>query len=64
VHSEAATATPQKLEQQYAVVDLARKVDAVWSFVRTHRQGKSVVFLATCKQVRALSGRRTVDDGV
>lgn len=52
VHEKHEIATPVKLSQQYAVVELQHKIDVMWSFVCSHRQTKSIIFLATCKQVR------------
>ncbi|KAH7107063.1 DEAD-domain-containing protein [Auriculariales sp. MPI-PUGE-AT-0066] len=45
-------ATPSTLEQHYTVVDLDRKLDVLFSFIRTHLQSKMLVFMSCCKQVR------------
>ncbi|KDR77269.1 hypothetical protein GALMADRAFT_246577 [Galerina marginata CBS 339.88] len=43
---------PQNLEQHYLVVSLDKKLDVLWSFIKTHLQAKTIVFLSSCKQVR------------
>ena len=45
-------ATPDNLEQHYTVVPLERKLDVLFSFIRTHLQSKVLVFMSCCKQVR------------
>ena len=45
--------TPKGLEQHYMVVDLDRKLDTLWSFVKSHLACKTLVFMSSCKQVRA-----------
>jgi ATP-dependent RNA helicase DDX10/DBP4 len=52
VHDQAATVTPESLQQSYVMVPLQHKLNAIYSFVRTHLQCKSIVFFATCAQVR------------
>eukprot|EP00850_Spirogloea_muscicola_P010863 SM000065S20212 [mRNA] locus=s65:309324:313610:- [translate_table: standard] len=52
VHAEAATATPARLQQTVMLVSLARKLDMLWSFIRTHLHAKMLVFLSSCKQVK------------
>ncbi|KAG5219616.1 ATP-dependent RNA helicase [Salix suchowensis] len=47
-----ASATPQSLEQHYTVCPLDKKLDVLWSFIKTHLQSKIVVFMSSCKQVR------------
>lgn len=47
------TLMPAGLEQFYAVVDLDRKLDALWGFVKSHLKMKGVVFVSSCKQVSA-----------
>ncbi|GMH38559.1 hypothetical protein BSKO_06443 [Bryopsis sp. KO-2023] len=51
-HSEAASATPAKLNQFYVTCSLGEKMTVLWSFVRTHLHQKTIVFFSTCKQVR------------
>lgn len=43
---------PQKLEQHYLVVELDKKLDVLWSFIKTHLQSKMIVFMSCCNQVR------------
>lgn len=45
--------TPKGLEQHYAVVELHRKLDVLFSFIKTHLKSKIIVFMSSCKQVRA-----------
>lgn len=43
---------PKNLEQHYLIVELDKKLDVLWSFIKTHLQSKIIVFLSSCKQVR------------
>ena len=43
---------PQHLEQFYMVVELPRKLDVLFSFLRTHTQCKILVFMSSCRQVQ------------
>jgi ATP-dependent RNA helicase DDX10/DBP4 len=43
---------PQKLEQHYLLVELDKKLDVLWSFIKTHLQSKMIVFMSSCNQVR------------
>lgn len=52
VHEGAASATPSTLKQHYVVTPLASKLDTLWSFIRSNLKSKTVVFLASGKQVR------------
>ena len=45
-------ATPKTLEQHYAICELHHKLDVLWSFIKTHLQTKTLVFLSSGKQVR------------
>ncbi|TFY69593.1 hypothetical protein EVG20_g3085 [Dentipellis fragilis] len=45
-------AIPKGLEQHYVVCDLNRKLDILWSFIKTHLQSKTLVFMSSSKQVR------------
>jgi ATP-dependent RNA helicase DDX10/DBP4 len=42
---------PTNLEQYYAVVNLDRKLDALWGFIKSHLKMKGVVFVTSGKQV-------------
>ncbi|OCH87503.1 DEAD-domain-containing protein [Obba rivulosa] len=46
------SATPKSLEQHYVVCELDKKLDIVWSFIKSHLQSKTLVFMSSCKQVR------------
>ncbi|KAJ5128009.1 ATP-dependent RNA helicase dbp4 [Penicillium atrosanguineum] len=52
VHESAASATPSTLKQHYVVTPLASKLDTLWSFIRSNLKSKTVVFMASGKQVR------------
>lgn len=47
-----ASRMPANLEQHYLVVELDKKLDVLWSFIKTHLQTKIIVFMSSCKQVR------------
>ncbi|CAE6967052.1 DDX10 [Symbiodinium natans] len=52
VHHNAKSRTPETLKQIFMVVPLEKKVDTLFSFLRSHSQKKTIVFVSTCKQVR------------
>ncbi|KAK7372025.1 hypothetical protein VNO80_05393 [Phaseolus coccineus] len=52
VHEESVTATPSLLKQIVMIVPLDKKLDMLWSFIKTHLQSKILVFLSSCKQVK------------
>lgn len=52
VHERAEHSTPDGLEQSYVVCELKDKVSVLWSFIKNHLKKKSIVFFATCKQVK------------
>jgi ATP-dependent RNA helicase DDX10/DBP4 len=52
VHDKETSATPESLEQSMVVVPLEHKLDAVFSFVKSHLKKKSIVFFSSCSQVR------------
>ncbi|KAI0073614.1 DEAD-domain-containing protein [Panus rudis PR-1116 ss-1] len=43
---------PKTLEQHYVVCELDKKLDILWSFIKSHLQTKTLVFMSSCKQVR------------
>ncbi|TDL27948.1 DEAD-domain-containing protein [Rickenella mellea] len=47
-----AVETPKSLEQHYVVCELDRKLDVLWSFIKSHLQSKVLVFMSSGKQVR------------
>ncbi|KAJ1017746.1 hypothetical protein NDA16_005065 [Ustilago loliicola] len=44
--------TPKGLEQHYMLVDLEKKLDLLFSFIRTHTKCKALVFMSSCRQVQ------------
>uniref|UniRef100_A0AAZ3Q7T5 ATP-dependent RNA helicase n=1 Tax=Oncorhynchus tshawytscha TaxID=74940 RepID=A0AAZ3Q7T5_ONCTS len=46
--------TPATLEQNYVVCELSKKVNMLFSFIRSHLQKKVIVFFACCKEVQYL----------
>ncbi|THH00301.1 hypothetical protein EW026_g2192 [Hermanssonia centrifuga] len=50
--ADAEGAMPKGLEQQYIVCTLDKKLDVLFSFIKTHLQNKTLVFMSSCKQVR------------
>ena len=52
VHDKEKTSTPESLQQSFIVVPLEHKLNAVYSFVKTHLRSKSIIFMASCAQVR------------
>lgn len=50
--NEGNTTMPSGLEQHYIVCDLDKKLDVLFSFIKTHLQTKTLVFLSSSKQVR------------
>ena len=45
-------AIPKGLEQHYVVTSLEKKLDILWSFIKSHLQSKVLVFMSSSKQVR------------
>ena len=43
---------PIGLEQHYALCTLESKIDVLWSFIKSHLQNKTLIFLSSAKQVR------------
>ena len=52
VHQDASAKTPEGLVQSFAVLELGSKIDFLASFITSHRRDKTIVFLATRKQVQ------------
>ena len=52
VHDKAAATTPAALVSSYMCVGAGAKLDALFSFIKAHLKAKTVVFFATCSQVR------------
>lgn len=51
-HEQAATVTPEALQQSYITCEIDEKIGILWSFIRNHLKQKVLVFMATCKQVK------------
>ena len=52
VHDKEKHSTPEGLKQSYVVVPLEHKLNAVYSFVKSHLKCKTIIFMASCAQVR------------
>mmetsp|Transcript_39724 Transcript_39724/g.95556 ORF Transcript_39724/g.95556 Transcript_39724/m.95556 type:complete len:824 (-) Transcript_39724:55-2526(-) len=52
VHDKESSKTPKGLEQSIMTVPLEHKLNAVYSFVKTHLRAKTIVFFSSCSQVR------------
>ena len=52
VHEKAEFSTPKTLSQNYVVAELPKKLDVLFSFIKTHLKTKTIVFLSSCKQTR------------
>lgn len=52
VHEAATSATPSTLQQHYIVTPLPKKLDTLWSFIRSNLKTKTIVFMSAGKQVR------------
>lgn len=52
VHEHSNQATPDKLTQNYVVCELQDKINMLWSFIKTHKRKKMLIFMQSCKQVK------------
>jgi ATP-dependent RNA helicase DDX10/DBP4 len=52
VHDKEASKTPKGLEQSIMVVPLQHKLDAIFSFIKSHLKCKTIIFFSSCSQVR------------
>lgn len=52
VHDDDAATTPDRLKQAFVVVPVEHKLNCLYSFLKTHLKCKTIVFFATCSQVR------------
>ncbi|CAG0879202.1 unnamed protein product [Darwinula stevensoni] len=52
VHEESQASTPDGLTQIYMVCPLEMKLDLLWSFIKNHLHHKTLVFMATCREVK------------
>eukprot|EP00978_Attheya_sp_CCMP212_P041144 scaffold232183_cov55-Attheya_sp.AAC.1 len=52
VYDKAKMTTPPNLQQSLVVVPLEHKLNAIYSFIRSHLKSRIIVFMASCSQVR------------
>ena len=52
VHDEDSMTTPDRLKQSYVIVPAEHKLNCLYSFLKSHLKCKTIVFFATCSQVR------------
>lgn len=52
VHDKEKTDTPDQLQQSYVVVPVEHKLNAIYSFIKSHLKNKSIIFMSTCAQIR------------
>ena len=53
IHEKASVPTPENLlSQNYMVCELSEKLNILWSFLKSHKRKKVLVFLQSCKQVK------------
>lgn len=52
VHEAAPSATPSTLQQHYIITPLPKKLDTLFSFIRSNLKSKTIVFMSSGKQVR------------
>ena len=52
VHENADKATPDKLCEKYMRIELHDKINLLWSFIKSHKRQKLLVFMQSCKQVK------------
>lgn len=52
VHDQDTETTPNQLIQSYVLVPVEHKLNCVYSFLKSHLKCKTIVFLASCSQVR------------
>lgn len=52
VHDKESSKTPKGLEQSVMIVPLQHKLDAIFSFIKSHLKCKTIIFFSSCSQVR------------
>lgn len=53
VHEKSSVPTPENLKSQcYIVCELSEKINILWSFLKSHKRKKILVFMQSCKQVK------------
>jgi ATP-dependent RNA helicase DDX10/DBP4 len=50
--NESSFSTPHNLTQYYMETEPYEKINTIFSFLKTHKKQKVIIFLSTCKQVR------------
>ena len=51
-HEHSHRSTPDQLVESYVVCEIEHKLDMLWSFIKSHRKKKMIVFVQCCKQVK------------
>lgn len=51
-HEQSESSTPVALQQNYVICEVHEKISILWSFIKNHLKQKSIVFMASCKQVK------------
>jgi len=51
VHEHSTHSTPESLRQSYIITPIQSKLDVLWSFLKSHKKKKLIVFMTSCKQV-------------
>ena len=52
IHADAPNATPDRLVQNYIIMDESEKLNILWSFVKAHLRKKILVFFQSQRQVK------------
>lgn len=52
VHDKETNKTPKGLEQSVMTVPLQHKLNAIYSFIKSHLRCKTIIFFSSCSQVR------------
>ena len=52
VHDKETSKTPKGLEQSIMIVPLQHKLNAIYSFIKSHLKSKTIIFFSSCSQVR------------
>ena len=52
VHDNEKSSTPETLQQSLVVIPLEHKLNAIYSFIKSHLKNKTIIFMASCSQVR------------
>mmetsp|Transcript_13353 Transcript_13353/g.28650 ORF Transcript_13353/g.28650 Transcript_13353/m.28650 type:complete len:730 (+) Transcript_13353:881-3070(+) len=52
VHDKESSKTPKGLEQSMMTVPLHHKLNAIYSFIKSHLRSKTIIFFSSCSQIR------------